>query len=83
MKVEFSKSAFRQFSKLSKEIQRRISAKIDFYVEQEDPLIFAESLKDSNLGSYRFRVGDYRIIFDVIKNTIFVLRIGNRKDIYK
>jgi mRNA interferase RelE/StbE len=83
MKVEFSKSAFRQFSKLPKEIQKRISNKIDFYINQKNPIIFAEMLTDSDLGDFRFRIGDYRIIFDFYKDTIYVLKIGHRKDIYR
>ncbi|PIS43866.1 MAG: type II toxin-antitoxin system RelE/ParE family toxin [Ignavibacteria bacterium CG08_land_8_20_14_0_20_37_9] len=33
--------------------------------------------------AYRMRVGDYRILFDNMDNTIFVARIINRKDSYK
>jgi mRNA interferase RelE/StbE len=43
----------------------------------------AESLTDSSLGSYRFRVGDYRIIFDIEGQDIVVLRIGHRRELYK
>jgi mRNA interferase RelE/StbE len=32
--------------------------------------------------AYRLRMGDYRILFDVIGNVIVVRRIGNRRDIY-
>jgi len=38
---------------------------------------------DPALGSYRLRIGDYRVIFDIIGNDIVVLRIGHRKEIYK
>jgi len=50
---------------------------------QSAPLKHAEKLTDSQLGSYRFRVGDYRIIFDLVESDIVVLRIGHRRDIYK
>lgn len=50
---------------------------------QSDPLKHAEKLTDSQLGSYRFRVGDYRIIFDLVESEIVVLRIGHRRDIYR
>ena len=32
---------------------------------------------------YRKRVGDYRILFDYERDTIFVHRIKNRKDAYQ
>ena len=47
------------------------------------PLKHAEKLTDSQLGSYRFRVGDYRIIFDLVESEIVVLRIGHRREIYR
>ncbi len=34
---------------------------------------------DSTLGTYRFRVGDYRIVFDIEDTTIIILRVGHRK----
>lgn len=33
--------------------------------------------------SFRLRVGDYRVVFDIIKDTIIVLKIGHRKNIYE
>jgi len=42
-------------------------------------LQYAESLTDPELGSYRFRIGDYRVIFDMESNDIVVLRVGHRK----
>ena len=44
-----------------------------------------EPLSDAALGSFRFRVGDYRVIFDIDNNkkTIIILAVGNRKDIYR
>jgi mRNA interferase RelE/StbE len=46
------------------------------------PVAGAKALRDSRLGSYRLRVGDYRIIFDLEGSDIVVLRIGHRRDIY-
>jgi mRNA interferase RelE/StbE len=46
-------------------------------------LTYAEPLKQSDLGSYRFRIGDYRVVFDLDGEKIVVLRVGHRRDIYK
>ncbi len=40
-------------------------------------------MTSSELGTYRFRMGDYRVIFDVDDNKIVVLRVGQRRDIYR
>jgi len=43
----------------------------------------ASKLTDPALGTYRFRIGDYRVIFDIEEKEIVVLRVGHRKDIYR
>ena len=48
-----------------------------------DPLQFGEPLR-RGLQKYRkLRVGDYRIIYEVNGQTVEVLLIGNRKDVYE
>ncbi len=83
MKIIFSKNAFRGLSRLEKNIQKRISEKLDFYIAQDNPLDFAERLTDQQFGDWRFRIGEHRILFDVEKEKILILKVGHRKDIYK
>ena len=33
-------------------------------------------------ASYRLRMGDYRILFDIEGDVMVIRRIGNRKDVY-
>ena len=61
---------------------KRIAYKMRFYAVQENPLRFAEKLTEPREGEFRFRVGDYRIIFDVVSNKIFVLKIKKRDEAY-
>jgi mRNA interferase RelE/StbE len=49
----------------------------------EDPLRRSKRLTNSELGQYRLRVGDWRIVFDLEHNDIVVLRIGHRREIYR
>lgn len=45
---------------------------------------YAETLKDKELGDFRFRIGNYRIIFVVLmEKTIYVIKIGKRDEVYK
>jgi mRNA interferase RelE/StbE len=48
-----------------------------------DPLKYAVKLTDPRIGQYRFRAGDYRIIFDLADDTLYVLDVGHRGDIYR
>jgi mRNA interferase RelE/StbE len=40
-------------------------------------------LKGTYQGLYRFRTGDYRVIYAKTVDGVLVLRIGHRKDVYK
>ncbi len=80
---EFSSQALKEFEKLSSETQRRLITKLDYFVSSQKPLEFAENLINFDIGQYRFRVGDYRIIFDLEDETIIILSVGHRREIYK
>jgi len=83
MNYSFTQNALKELRGLEIVIQKRIIEKLDFYVAMDNPLVFAKSLRDSKFGEYRFRVGEYRVIFDVRGNEIVILTIGHRRDIYK
>lgn len=80
---KFKERAAKEIDKLSPQIRRRILEKLKFYSSQENPFRFADKLKDCKFGEYRFRIGDYRILFDAEDDNIIVLKAGHRKDIYK
>jgi len=81
MEIAFSPSAWRSWQKLPQEIQSRLESKLKLYAD--DPFRYAVKLVDSKIGQYRFRVGDYRIVFDISEDTLLVLAVGHRKNIYK
>lgn len=83
MEYYFKPQALNNLKQLSKSVQKRILNKLDFYTQASEPLKFAIKLTDSKLGEYRFRIGDYRVIFDLENNKIIVLIIGHRGSIYK
>lgn len=41
------------------------------------------TLKGEFAGLRKYRVGDYRVIFAILDGEVLVLRIGNRKDVYR
>lgn len=83
MKVYYTYRAAEQLESLPIEIQKRIADKMRFYESQINPLRFAERLTEPREGEYRFRVGNYRIIFDVTGNKLYVLAIKKRDEAYK
>ncbi|PIN90630.1 type II toxin-antitoxin system RelE/ParE family toxin [Candidatus Pacearchaeota archaeon CG10_big_fil_rev_8_21_14_0_10_32_14] len=71
--------ALDNLNKLESSIVNRILKKIDEF--SSDP--FSHDIKKlkGDLG-YRLRVGDYRVIFDIEKDIITILKVGHRKNIY-
>ena len=68
---------------LPTDVQKRIAKKMRFYGSVQNPLKHAKKLTFYELGDFRFRIGDYRVIFDVKKNRIYVLKIQKRDEVYK
>ena len=77
----YTNRADKDIQKLPPEIKKRIGKALLRY--KQDPYRYAETLRDSKLGTYRFRIGDYRVIFDLEGSEIVVLRVGHRRDIYR
>jgi mRNA interferase RelE/StbE len=84
MRVEYSSDAAKDVAALDRKTAKRIMDKIDWFASQSDPLAFAKPLKDPR-KLYRFRIGEYRAIFTIKGQVLFllVLAIKNRKEAYK
>ena len=83
MTLRFPNAALRQLSRLERNTQKRIVEKLEFYCSQEQPLQYAEKLAHPRVGQWRFRIGEYRVLFDVENDDMVVLAIGHRREIYK
>ena len=77
----YSPSALKQLEKLEYNTKDRIVVALErLRIRPES----CDIKKLVGMLGYRFRVGDYRIIFDMEKEKliILVLKIGHRKNIY-
>jgi mRNA interferase RelE/StbE len=83
-KVNYTSSAVKELKKLPLNVQDRIRYAIAELKENPRPIGVAKLTTSSKSQEYRIRVGDYRVKFlihdDIL--TIFVIKIGNRKNIY-
>ena len=66
---------------LDRIIRKKIYQKLKYLARS--PIKLSRRLINFRIGQHRYRVGNYRIIFDIDKNNIVILRIGHRKDIYR
>lgn len=77
----YTRRAIKDIQRLDPEVKERIGKTLLRY--QEAPLAHAERLTDPALGGFRFRIGDYRVVFDLEGKEIIILRVGHRREIYK
>jgi mRNA interferase RelE/StbE len=79
--VIFKKSVHRDLKRLSRPEAKRILDLIDADLikkPEANPV-----LKRQFAGLRKYRIGDYRVIYALIGSEILILRIGDRKDVYK
>ena len=69
--------------KLGKSVSRKILDRVEIYLAR-DPKELGKPLKGDFLGYWRYRWGDYRVIYKVADEEILiiVLRIGHRREVY-
>ena len=86
-RIEFDDKAKKDLAGLDKTQAKRITAFLrERIATLDDPRIIGEALKGSKLGAFwKYRVGDYRIVASIEDRAlrILVVRIGNRKEVYR
>ncbi len=82
-KISFAKSATKDLQKLDRNIQLRITRKIEYFQSQPNPIEYATTIKNSHKDFYRFRIGSYRAVFKLNDKHIIILTIKHRKEVYK
>ena len=84
-RVEFVRSAQREFNKLPRQDRARILSFIDERVVVGNPRNVGHALTGRFAGLWSYRVGDYRLIarieYDTI--TVVIVRVGNRRQVYR
>lgn len=82
-KLVYKKPAVKAIQKLPPQIKKRLKIKLEWFVSQPNPLDFAEPLTKPADAQYRFRIGDYRVLFDIEGKNIVVLYIQHRREVYR
>jgi mRNA interferase RelE/StbE len=81
--VLVARRAVKVLAGLQRRDQQRIRAAIDLLADEPRPPGAAAMVGESN--TYRVRVGDYRIVYEVLDDRLIVhvVRIGHRRDVYR
>ena len=80
-RLVYTKRALKDIKKLDSIAQIRLKKALEKFAV--NPLQYSTKLIVNKLGEYRFRAGNLRIIFDLNKKEIAILRVGHRREIYQ
>jgi mRNA interferase RelE/StbE len=83
-RVRVLETAIRELARLDKPVGRRIVERIRWLAANPEA-IGREPLADDLTGLYKLRVGDYRVLYEILhdEQTIVIHAIGHRRDIYR
>ena len=84
--VRLARRAVRSLEDLQRRDQQRIRAAIDLLAETPRPPSYVAL--QGEVGVYRVRVGDYRIVYEVLDQALVVqvvqvVRVGHRREVYR
>lgn len=84
--VRLARRAVRSLEDLQRRDQQRIRAAIDLLAENPRPPSCVAL--QGEVGVYRVRVGEYRIVYEVLDQVLVVqvvqvVRVGHRREVYR
>ena len=83
--VMLSERFKKEFRKLDKYTQKLLRAWINKnLVDCTDPRQHGKGLTANRSGQWRYRIGDYRLLCEIIDNELIILAlsVGHRRDVY-
>jgi mRNA interferase RelE/StbE len=82
-KIIWHKAVLNDLKLLDISVRQKVFEKVETYLPQ-DPIGLGKPLKQSLAGMFRYRYGDYRIIYvvNIAEKSMTILEVGHRKEIY-
>ena len=81
-KVVLTPEADQQMQELPRVIRYRLHDVVD-RLEHWPDVSGAKPLRHGLKGHYRIRTGDFRVMFRVVADEVWIVRIEHRKDVYE
>jgi len=80
-RIDYKKSVAKDLKRIDKDNAKNIMDKIDqdlIHAPHRFPV-----LRGPFSGMRKYRVGEYRVVFVIIEDSVLILRIQDRKDVYR
>jgi len=81
-KLEWTEDAIEDLQKLDRFITQRILKKITWFSKHFDNII-PEPLSGDFIGTYKLRIGDWRVVYAIEQDAIVIQAIGHRREVYR
>ena len=84
-RIEFTPAAAKELRRLDRPVARRIGRYLqDLVASCGDPRQRGKGLTANQAGLWRYRVGDYRVIYEIVDQTLTVtiVRAAHRREVY-
>ncbi|MEM3622172.1 MAG: type II toxin-antitoxin system RelE/ParE family toxin [Candidatus Bathyarchaeia archaeon] len=83
MKAKFEIRFTPRFLKNIKALDRKVQVRIiqEISILKTNPYV-GKPLRGEWKGVYSLRIGDYRVLYQIKKNEVFLLVVGHRKRVY-
>jgi mRNA interferase RelE/StbE len=81
--IIITKQAKRDIDGLERLVKTRLGKKLKQVSQLEDVKPVLKQLVNDKIGSYRLRIGDYRVLLDLDDKNIVILKVQHRKDVYR
>lgn len=69
-------------SKINRNLRKRLAKAIDARLSTH-PESYGKPLRGTLSGYWKLRVGDYRVVYKVVRHEVWIFAIIDRRDIYK
>jgi mRNA interferase RelE/StbE len=82
-KIEWKRAAIKELQKLPRPMISKIVSAVDNLSSNPYPHGVRKLVNTED--SYRIRVGDYRVLYNIVETKLIIeiIRVGHRKDIYR
>ena len=79
--IQYKKSVEKDLARIGKPEARRLLDKIEKELSSQPERY--PMLQGPLAGLRKMRMGDYRVIYAILDNDVLILRVGNRREVYK